>query len=91
MDEVLHAERLDGRDKRMHRRRLDGLPDGAFVALDGLPFAVRGGALLRWTPSGYDGRKRRPSGLSVDVLTPPAILGALSAGYAPHWHPSASG
>ena len=34
MDEVLHAERLDGRAKRLHRRRIDDLPDGAFIALE---------------------------------------------------------
>src|SRR5436190_13101593 len=53
MDEVLQTERLDGRNKRMHRRKLDGLPDGAMIALEGGAFAVRGGSLLRWTPSGY--------------------------------------
>jgi hypothetical protein len=26
----------------------------------------------------------------VDVLTPPAILAVLGAGYQPHWHPSAA-
>ena len=51
--------------------------------------AVRGNALLRWTPKGYDASKRRPRGTTVDVLTPPAILGVLAAGYRPHWHPSA--
>ena len=35
MDEVLHRERLQERAKRLHRRNIDGLPDGAFVALDG--------------------------------------------------------
>jgi hypothetical protein len=89
MDEVLHRERLRGRAKRTHRRNVDALPDGAFVALDGAVFAVRGKALLRWTPQGYGARKKRPQGAAVDVLTPPAILAVLSAGYRPHWHPSA--
>jgi len=89
MDERLHAERLDGRAKRLHRRKLDDLPDGAFVALEEGAFAVRGNSLLRWTPQGYDARKRRPRGVTVDVLTPPAVLGVLKAGYAPRWHPSA--
>jgi hypothetical protein len=89
MDAVLHRERLCGRAKRLHRRKLDGLPDGAFIALEGEAFAVRGNTLLSWTPSGYRARKRRPRGGTVDVLTPPAILAVLSAGYAPHWHPSA--
>jgi len=89
MDEVLHGERLHGRGKRLHRRNLDELPDGAFVALEGAAFAVRGDALLRWTPDGYNARILRPRGIAVDVLTPPAILAVLSAGYQPRWHPSA--
>ena len=90
MDVILHAERLDGRAKHLHRRPIDSLPDGAFVALDGGAWAVRGKVLLRWTPSGYDARKPRPRGTIVDVLTPPGILGALSSGYQPHWHSSAN-
>ena len=82
------AERLDGRAKRRHRRAIDDLPDGAFVALEEGAFAVRGGLLLQWTPSGYAARKRRLRGGTVDVLTPPAILAVLAAGYRPQWHPS---
>ena len=88
MDEVLHDERLQGRAKRLHRRSVDTLPDGAFIAIGEEAFAVRGNALLHWTPHGYDARKPRPHA-TVDVLTPPAILATLTAGYAPHWHPSA--
>ena len=90
MDEVLHGERLQGRAMRLHRRDIDALPDGAFVALAGDAFAVRGDRILRWTPRGYDAEKPRPRSDTVDVLTPPAILAVLSAGYAPHWHPSAT-
>jgi hypothetical protein len=89
MDRVLHAERLDGKAKRTHRRNLDSLPDGAMIALDGEVFAVRGKHLLPWTPSGYSASKPRPRNLEVDVLTPPSILFVLGRGYAPHWHPSA--
>jgi hypothetical protein len=90
MDEVLHSERLHGRAKRTHRRDIDALPDGAFVALAEDAFAVRGDRILRWTPQGYDGEKPRPRGGMVDVLTPPAILAVLAAGYEPRWHPSAT-
>jgi hypothetical protein len=89
MDEVLHSERLDGRGKRMHRRAIEELPDGAFIALDNEPFAVRGGALLRWTPDGYSIRKPRPRNVTVDVLTPPSIVAVLLAGYQARWHQSA--
>jgi len=89
MDRVLHAERLDGKAKRIHRSSLDSLPDGAMVALDGEVFAVRDKHLLPWTPSGYSASKPRPRNLEVDVLTPPSILSVLGRGYAPLWHPSA--
>ena len=89
MDQRLHAERLDGKAKRRHRRALDGLPDGAFIALDGEAFALRGRQLLRWTPTGYRRTRLRPRGTQVDVLTPPSILAVLAAGYCPLWHPSA--
>ncbi len=89
MDEVLHRERLQGRAKRVHRRNVGDLPDGAFVALEDGAFAVRGGELLHWTPEGYQARKKRPRDVTVDVLTPPAILAVLSAGYKPRWHASA--
>lgn len=90
MDVVLHAQRLDGKEKRLHRCDIDTLPDGATVALDNAAFAVRGKHLLRWTPSGYDGSRIRPQKLDVGVLTPPAILTVLAKGYAPLWHPSAA-
>ena len=89
MDEVVHRERLNERTKRLHRREIETLPDGAFITLDGAAFAVRGNVLLRWTADGYDARLPRPRQLTVDVLTPPAVLGVLAAGYQPRWHPSA--
>jgi hypothetical protein len=89
MDNALHAERLRGRAKRLHRRNIDELPDGAFVVRDGAAFAIRGDTLLHWTPEGYNARKPRPRCIAVDVLTPPAILAVLSAGYEPRWHLSA--
>src|SRR3954469_2315314 len=88
MDAVLHAQRLDGRAKRLHRRQVDRLPAGAVIALEEGAFAVRDGALLHWTASGYDTHKRLPRD-AVEVLTPPAILSVLAAGYRPRWHPSA--
>lgn len=91
MDDNLHAERVDRRAKRRHRRTIEGLPDGAFVALEDDAYAVRGDELLRWSPSGYVALRPRPAKLTVDVLTPPSILAVLAAGYRPQWHPSAGG
>ncbi|MDP2410779.1 MAG: hypothetical protein Q8M26_10900 [Pseudolabrys sp.] len=89
MDAVLHAERLDGKAKRTHRHRLDELPDGAMIALNGDAYAVRGAHLLPWTPSGYAAPQPRLRGFDIEVLTPPSMLAVLSRGYAPLWHPSA--
>ena len=89
MDDVLHAERLDGRAKRTHRAAVDTLPDGATIVFDGEPFALRGGRMLRWTQQGYDASKRRLRGIDADVLTPPSIVAVLKRGYAPMWHRSA--
>lgn len=89
MDDILHAERLDGRAKRLHCRALDELPDGAVIACDGEAFAVRGAHLLQWTPSGYNAAGARPRGIDAEVLTPPSIVKVLAQGYAPQWHPSA--
>src|SRR5499433_3072660 len=53
MDKVLHAERINGKAKRIHRRDLASLPDGAMITLDDQAFAVRGGQLLQWAASEY--------------------------------------
>jgi hypothetical protein len=88
MDLVLQQERLDGRDKRTHKMPVGDLPDGAFVAIDGDAYAVRGVHLRRWSESGYVGKIARPRGTG-SVLTPPTIVAVLSAGYQPQWHQSA--
>ena len=90
MDKTLHTERLDGKAKRSHRGKLETLPDGAMISLDGQAFAVRGNRLLRWAPDGYSQSRSRPRGIAVDVLTPPSILTVLRRGYGPLWHPSAT-
>lgn len=93
IDTQLHAERLnaDG-SKRLHRAKLDALPDGAFVLLPALaeaPLLVWGDELLVWSAGGYADRFQRPRGRTVDVLTPKLTVRALRGGYAPEPHPSA--
>jgi hypothetical protein len=90
MDAVLHAQRLDRRAKRRQRVALGDLPNGVMVALiehGDRALAVRGDALLPWSFAGYGAP--RPRGIEVDLLTPPAVVAALAAGYRPQWHPSA--
>jgi hypothetical protein len=89
MDDVLHAQRLDGRGKRVHHRPLSDLPDGAMIAQDCEVYAVKAGMMLHWSPSGYTQQSTRPNDEAARVLTPPAILNVLTCGYRPRWHPSA--
>ncbi|MAZ19151.1 MAG: hypothetical protein CL535_22860 [Ahrensia sp.] len=91
MDAVLHAERLDGKDKRLHRLTASpgALPDGAMVAADDRAWLVLDGRFLPWSFEGYGAAAGEPAGLSL--LTPPSIIRALVAGYRPSLHPSASG
>ena len=85
MDAVLHLERLDGRRKRLWRTRLTALPDGAFVAIDGRPHALRGGALWPWSFAGYGAATAFSGDDEADVLTPRSTVAALAAGYRPVW------
>jgi hypothetical protein len=82
LDLRLHSERLgnDVAGRRLHERRCEELPDGAFVLLDGAPYVVVGDALLEWTAGGYARRRRRPRG-GVSVITPPTSLGVLVSGW----------
>ena len=89
MDAILHAERLVGGAKGTHLCNVDALRDGAMIVLEGVAYAIRGDALLRWSPAGYTARTRRPHHARVDTLTPRAIVSALAAGYRPRWHRSA--
>ena len=79
----LHAERIV---RGTHRRRIHAcpwaeVPDGAFVMHDGSPAVVTGTHLADWTRAGYRTRRRRPRLGTADVITPPATVAALRAGY----------
>jgi hypothetical protein len=92
LDVRLHAERLAGRDRRVHAAAYDALPDGAFVLRDSAPWLVRGDELARWTPAGYAERAPRPAGEAA-LLTPPSLVAVLHAGWTgavPLLHPSAT-
>jgi hypothetical protein len=92
IDLRLHAERLGGRGRRLHRARVDELPDGAMLLLGGEPWLVRGDRLLRWTPVGYAERRPRPGGITSELLTPPSLVALLATGWrgvVPLLHPTA--
>jgi hypothetical protein len=82
IDARLHAERLDGRGRRLHDAAYDELPDGAFVLIAGEPWLVFGDELREWTPGGYRGHRPRPSGRAT-LLTPPTLVQVLRAGWQP--------
>jgi len=88
---VLHHERLEGSRKRMHALpvRLTRLPDGAMVQAGEASFLIAKGRALMWSPAGYRAVQAGIEG--VMLLTPPSTLRALSAGYRPVLHQSASG
>ncbi|RNC96390.1 hypothetical protein [Oceaniradius stylonematis] len=89
MDRILHAERLDGRAKRLHPMpaAADRLPDGAMLAsgTDALLVAAR--RPWRWSPEGYRRMDQWPENLTM--LTPPSTMAALAAGYRPQIDASA--
>ena len=85
MDEALHRERVENRRKRSWRARLGDLPDGAMIARDRRPYAVRSGALLPWSFAGYGAPEPLEPEAVVDVLTPPSTVAALKGGYRPLW------
>jgi hypothetical protein len=88
MDAVLHAERLDHGRKRIHPlpAPLLALPDGAMVIAAGSPFLLHSGRAFRWTNDGY--APPEPLHHADGLLTPPATLSVLRAGYRPVLHPS---
>lgn len=93
IDNRLHAERVAAkRSKRSFPAALDNLPDGPFVMLKAWgeqAWLVWGDFLLAWSPAGYRERRPRPNGAAVRLLTPPATVAALGAGYVPEVHASA--
>lgn len=90
VDAVLHHERLDVGQKRLHAlpTPLAELPDGAMVQRGDASYLIAQGRALAWSPAGY-----RAADITTlrdaMLLTPPSTLRAISAGYRPMLHPSA--
>ena len=78
----LHRERLDGRRKRLHAAAWRDVPAGAFVDVDGVAHLVLPDRLRSWNAeSGYGTERTRPRRGDARVLTPPASVEVLRAGY----------
>ena len=93
MDARLHTERVDPRSRRqLTRPALVGdLPDGVMVRQGGAPGLLVGGRVLEWSFAGYGASVRSGPATVVELLTPPATVAAIAAGYHPLVHPSAEG
>jgi hypothetical protein len=89
MDAILHGERLSGREKRLHpvAGSWRDLPDGTMIASGGASYLVLNGAARPWSFAGYGAEAAL--GDDVRLITPPATVRALRAGYRPALHPSA--
>lgn len=92
IDRRLHEERLGpGGTKRTFQAILDELPNGVLVLLPGdeRVWLLWNDLLLAWSAGGYGEQVPQLRDVEVDVLTPPATVAAIRAGYAPSVHKSA--
>jgi hypothetical protein len=91
IDRILHAERLEGRRKRLHdlTSPAAALPDGAMIFQDGAPHLILNGLARHWSLRGY-GAPTVPLD-RAKLITPPSAVAALRAGYQPRLHASALG
>jgi hypothetical protein len=89
IDAVLHAERLNGRVKRLHALpcAIEDLPDGVMVAAEAESYLILRGKPLQWSFDGYRSVDHAPR--DARLLTPPSTLLTLRAGYRAMLHPSA--
>jgi hypothetical protein len=89
MDSILHAERVDRRRRQLtHAMPVGAAPEGTMVRVDGVVGLLLGGRMRPWSFQGYGPPVPMPSAV-VEVLTPPSIVAAISAGYRPLVHPTA--
>jgi hypothetical protein len=89
IDDVLHRERLDRGNKRLHPlpMPLERLPDGTMVQAGGDSYLLAQGRLLQWSMAGYTNAEVSMTGAML--LTPPSTVRAFGAGYRPVLHGSA--
>jgi hypothetical protein len=90
IDACLHEQRLQKGAKRLHplRGAPAELPDGAMVVASGHAYLIAGGLGFRWCDSGYSAPQTLRT--ADALLTPPATVAALRAGYRCALHPRVS-
>jgi hypothetical protein len=91
IDARLHAERVDPGSRRQKTRPAVAgeLPDGVMVRRGGTLGLLAGGRLLPWSFAGYRDPVPLPPQARIELLTPPATVATIAAGYRPLVHPSA--
>lgn len=92
-NKTLHAERLFSRRHAPDHIVVDNildLPDGAVIRSGEIYCAIKNRLLLPWSFNGYGAAIAANDFLGpIEMVTPKSIIGTLSAGYDPIWHPSA--
>jgi hypothetical protein len=89
-DRILHEQRFASRRQAVAQDcAVATLPDGAMVAIDRTPYAVRGERLLRWSFDGYNDARPRRAVQRAALVTPPLFVTILANGFQPRWHDSA--
>lgn len=90
LDRLLHAQRrAPADDPQRSAWAWPELPDGTFVRRPDGPAVLVGDALVHWAGGTYRRAVRRPRTGRPVVLTPPATLTALMAGYPVQIDPAA--
>jgi hypothetical protein len=92
IDARLHTGRVDPRTRRqLTRPAMAGeLPDGAMIRHRGAPGLLAGGRVLPWSFTGYLAPVALAPATQVELLTPPATVAAIAAGYRPLLQPTAA-
>ncbi|MGH2702709.1 MAG: hypothetical protein ACRDJ2_13165 [Actinomycetota bacterium] len=92
IDARLHIERVEPRSRRqLTRPALVGeLPPGVMVRHRDGPGLLIDGSFLPWSFCGYQTPIALSPAASIELLTPPATVATIAAGYRPLLHPSAA-
>jgi hypothetical protein len=77
-------------DRILWDAQLSDLPDGAVIVEEGHSLLKTEGRMLRFSWDGWLETDVSVSGRRVKVLTPPTSVQALSHGYRPVLHPTAT-
>jgi hypothetical protein len=90
MDSILHRERVDRARRKITRQVPAGeLPDGVMIRAGGVTGLLINGRPRPWSFHGYGAAAGAGPPGPVELLTPPSIVAAITAGYQPLVHPTA--